>query len=256
MENNVLQQQAERYDLERQIRDLETREPELQERVDGASAVFMTLYEYMAAHEKSLTGRLKKLLKKQDDELVTRYNDAVEAERQLKQAEDALEACQNARKAAAEQLAKIPSIERLWAQAKKDQETARAFALAEAGYCAELLLPLMDANMQILQEFADFLADAEQGPKIPQSEFNAHFKAALAAAKECQPLLARFQNTLVYLPNLFFRIRDYYVDPQEFIWSAKNGRSYYDRVVAAKMQVAEQKDRVVSNLNLSGKGGL
>ncbi len=249
MENVILEQQRSRYELEQMILDLDTKMPELEEQVDGAGAVFMTLYEYMAEREKNPVYLVKKLFKKDDAEFIQRYKDAVDAEAQLKKAEEALEAAKQEREQAASQLAKLPSIDLLRIRAKKDPETFKAFSKAEAHYCAQRLMSLMDANWQALQELADFLQEHEQAPKIPQSEFNRLLKASIAAAEACQPYLDTFRNALGQnISDFFFHIREYYLDPKEFIWDARNGRNYSDRVNTAMKQVREQKDRVHSSL--------
>ena len=172
----------------------------------------------------------------------------MEAEAQLKKAEEALEACKKERGQVGAQLLKLPTIDLLRIRAKKDPETMKVFADAEAHYCMERLIPLMDANVAALQELYDFLLEYKQAPKISQSEFNEFFKATIAAAEKCLPYLNRFQDALQYLPNLFFAIREYYVDPKGFLWSAKFGKDYTDRVLTAIEQVKTQKDRVITNL--------
>lgn len=248
MNHELLQQQEDRYELERTIHALEQQLPELEERVDGAGAVFMTLYEYMAEREKHPVYLIKKLLKKDDAEFIRRYQDAVDAEAQLKQAEIALEACKNERAAAMTKLIKLPNISVMWVRAKKDPETVKVFAKAEAHYCMERLKPLMDANLDALKALADFLVENQYAPKIPQSEFNELLNASIAAAEACQPYLSRYQDALEFLPNFFFQIRDYYVDPKNFIWNAKFGKAFHDRVFTAIEQVSTQKDRVITNL--------
>lgn len=249
MLNEILEQQKARYDLERKLHALQLREDELAQEVESAGNIFMVLYEAMAEHEKSLAYKMKKLFKKPDPEFVERYNDAVEAERQLKQAEDELEACRKDKAQIAVQLTKLPSHDLLRIRARKDPETYKVFSKAEAHYWAEKLDPLLNANWQALRELADFLRENEQAPKFPQSEFNRLFGASIAAAETCQRHLDKFRNALGQNhADLFFNIRQYYMDPKEFIWDARNGKSYSDRVITAMKQVREQQDRVKSSL--------
>ena len=73
MNHELLEQQKSRYELELRMHTLDEQIVELEERVDGAGAVFMTLYEYMAEREKHPVYLIRKLLKKDDPEFIERY---------------------------------------------------------------------------------------------------------------------------------------------------------------------------------------
>lgn len=250
MEHIILEQQQARYDLERKLHFLQLREDELVREVESAGDIFMVLYEAMAEREKNPIYMVKKLLKKPDPEFESRYNDAVEAESQLKRAEEELEACRKEKTQTAVQLTKLPSNDLLWVRARKEPDIIKTFAEGEARYCAERLAPLMDANWQALRELADFLKEHEGTLPFPQSEFNRLFDKSIAAGEACRPYLARFNKAMPFFENLFFSVKEYYYDPKDFIWNAKNGPGFHNRTVTAMKQVKDQKERIEMQLKI------
>lgn len=246
----ILEQQQARYDLERKLHTLQLREEELAREVESSENIFMTLFDAMTEYEHSLACKMKKLLRKPDPELEELRSDTTLAESQLKQAEDELEACRKEKAKTAAQLVKLPSFALLWIRAKKEPDIIKIFAEGEARYCAERLIPLMEVNRQVLRELADFLRENERAVPFPQSEFNRLFDQSIAAGEACRPYLARFENAMDYFQNLFFSVKEYYYDPKDFIWNAKNGPSFHDRAAAAMKQVKSQKESIEMQLKI------
>lgn len=136
----------------------------------------------------------------------------------------------------------LPSLQELKQAAAADPETLREWAVPEARFCAEELLPLLEGNLEALREYRSLLQGSR--PEVLSSEAQQQiFAEPDKWAAECLPLLKRLQEALEIL-EIPFKTGRYYGDYRAFLVSAAARHNRLDRVNRALEEVNGLKNLV------------
>ena len=131
----------------------------------------------------------------------------------------------------------LPAMDALRERAVSCPETAGLWAKLEAKYCAELVLPLLDATEEALEDYRQQLRGNKMGEIVTPEQGQEIGTAHIDRAKQCMPALNRLKAAMELLGQPF-EIGGYFESPAGFIVSAAARHNRLDRANLALDQIA------------------
>lgn len=216
------------YEIQTSLLRLQQRESEGKEALKQAKFDLRSADEALLTYEGSARSFLDKLTGKREEktEALRREVRSREAARDALQREQ--ESLRHQQEELTAALETLPSSETLRAEAEQE------WAVLEARYCAEALIPLLEKNEKALLEYRSVMRG--EYPVLSVQRQQEIYAEPNIWAQRCVPLLQRLKEALDVL-RIPFTLGGYYESPVAYLVSAAAKHNRLDRVNQALNQV-------------------
>lgn len=137
----------------------------------------------------------------------------------------------------------LPSGQELKEAALEQPETASLWAREEIRLCAGLLLPLLEGNLEALEEYRQQLRGNRAGEILSQEQLHEIGTAHIRWASRSAQLLTRLKDAMAVL-EMPFVLDGYFLNPAGYIVSAAARHNQISRVNDALTQVESLKKQL------------
>jgi len=192
--------------------------------------------ETLLNYETGIRGFLDRFSGKRDEKIE-------ELNRAVRQAKGKLESLIRQQESAKGQLAELetqstalPDAAALEAQARQHPETEKVWAELEADLRAQMLLPLLEKNLETLDEYHQLLRGAKVGEVMTRERLYEIGTKHIRWGSACMEQLRQLQSAMAVLKGSW-EIPGYFENPAGFIESAASKYNQIDRAATAMDQV-------------------